>query len=438
MNSIIEQSVKNLGFQQLNEMQQASLEANKENENVVLVSPTGSGKTVGFLMPLVERLKEDSKNVQALIICPSRELAMQIEQVFKKMGTGFKINACYGGHAMKTERNNLSNPPAVLVGTPGRLADHIRRETVDLEFVETLILDEFDKALELGFKKEMEFIVDELFSLNKRILTSATEALKIPDFTGIVDYKKLVFSKAEDEPQRLTLKKVQAEGKDKLQALFNLVCTLGNEATLIFCNHRDAVERISDLLWDEGLVHEVFHGGLEQDERERALLKFRNGSHHLLICTDLASRGLDIPEIKHVIHYQLPVKKEPFVHRNGRTARMKAEGTGYLMLAVGDYLPDYIVDKLPKFEVSKEIELPTEPEWQTLYIGGGKKDKINKIDIVGFLIKKGGLGKDELGLIEVQDFTSYVAVKKEKINGLIKKLKQEKLKKKKVKLAVSR
>jgi superfamily II DNA/RNA helicase len=436
-NTVIERAIKNLGFEKLNEMQEISLQANRDNNDVVLVSPTGSGKTVGFLLPLLEKLKKEQEGVQAVIICPSRELALQIEQVFKKMGTGYKINACYGGHAMKTERNNLSTPPADLVGTPGRLADHITRGTVDLQFVHTLVLDEFDKALELGFKKDMAFIIEELVSLDKRMLTSATQALKIPPFTGVIEHKKLNFSKDVISP-KLTLKKVIATGKDKLHSLFQLVCKFGNEPTLIFCNHRDAVERISEILWDQGLFHESFHGGLEQEDRERALLKFRNGSHHILICTDLASRGLDIPEIKHVIHYQLPLQEEAFIHRNGRTARMNAEGTAYLVFGENEKYPEYIKDKIGKEEVPENIILPKEPIWSTLYIGGGKKDKINKIDIVGLLMKKGGLEKDEVGLIEVHDFSSYVAVSKVKIESVLKKLKGEKIKKKKVKLAISK
>ncbi len=436
-NTVIAKAIKNLGFEKINEMQEASLQANRENADVVLVSPTGSGKTVGFLLPLLEKIKPEQKGVQALIICPSRELAIQIEQVFKKMGTGYKINSCYGGHSMKTERNNLSTPPTVLVGTPGRLADHITRESVELQFVHTLILDEFDKALELGFKRDMETIINELASLDKRMLTSATEALKIPPFTGVVEHKRLNFSKGVI-PEKLTLKKVKALGKDKLQSLFELVCKFGNEPTLIFCNHRDAVDRISDLLWDQGLFHESFHGGLEQDDRERALLKFRNGSHHILICTDLASRGLDIPEIKHVIHYQLPLQEPAFIHRNGRTARMNADGTAYLVFAENEKYPEYIKDKIGVEHLPETVVLPKEPKWTTLYIGGGKKDKINKIDIVGLLMKKGGLGKDDVGLIEVQDFTSYVAVDKSKIDELLIKLRGEKIKKKKVKLAISK
>ena len=435
--TIIAKAIKNLGFEKVNEMQEASLEANREHADVVLISPTGSGKTVGFLLPLLEKLNPEQKGVQALIICPSRELALQIEQVFKKMGTGYKINSCYGGHSMKTERNNLSEAPAVLVGTPGRLADHVTRESVELQFVHTLVLDEFDKALELGFKKDMAFIIEQLVSLDKRMLTSATQALKIPPFTGVVEHKKLNFTK-DVIPVKLTLKKVVASGKDKLQSLFELVCKFGNESTLIFCNHRDAVDRISDLLWDQGLFHESFHGGLEQDDRERALLKFRNGSHHILICTDLASRGLDIPEIKHVIHYQLPVQEEAFIHRNGRTARMNAEGTAYLVFGENEKYPEYIKDKIAVERLPEATVLPKEPKFTTLYIGGGKKDKINKIDIVGLLMKKGGLEKDEVGLIEVHDFSSYVAVSKEKVEDVIKKLKGEKVKKKKLKIAQSK
>ncbi|MEX2595180.1 MAG: DEAD/DEAH box helicase [Anditalea sp.] len=416
-------------------MQEETLKTCKREDNVLILSPTGSGKTIAFLLPILENLDPGSKAIQSLIIVPSRELGLQIEKVFKSMKTSFKVTVCYGGHEMRVERNNLSVPPAVLVGTPGRLVDHIQKENIDLSQVETLVLDEFDKSLEFGFENEMKGILRYMPGIKKRILTSATHAVKIPAFIGMKDYAKLDYS-GEQIPQQLTLKMVRADRNDKFEAVVKLLGKLGNDPVLVFCNHKDAVARISELLNERGVIHETFHGNLGQDERERALIKFRNGSVKIMVTTDLASRGLDIPEVQYVVHYQLPSKEEAFIHRNGRTARMMASGTAYLLLAERESLPKYL-EAVPEEEFLEETMTPREPEWKTIYISGGKKDKINKVDIVGWLLQKGNLAKDDLGKIEVKDFGSYVAIKRDKVEDLIPLLVSEKLKKKKVKVQVA-
>ncbi len=434
---MIEKVLSKMGFDSLNEIQMASLEANGQAKDVVILSPTGSGKTLGFLLPVLRQINKNKPGVQALVLAPSRELAIQIEQVFRSMGTEHKVNCCYGGHPIRIEKNNLTHPPAVLVGTPGRIADHIRRGHIDTSTIKTLVLDEFDKSLELGFEREMSFIIDELPRIQKRILTSATQSIDIPAFTGVDSPVVLDF--LEEVPvQGLVQKAVRAEGRDKLDVFFRLICELGNESTLVFCNHRDAVNRISNHLNDKGIVHDIFHGGMEQEERERALIKFRNGSHHMLVTTDLASRGLDIPEIKNIIHYHLPSKEDAFIHRNGRTARMNAEGTSFLVLGEDEPVPDFIIEEPEFILVEESNKLPELPEWATLYIGGGKKNKINKIDIVGLLLQKGKLQKDELGLIEVLDHSSFAAVKRSKAGKVLQLVRDERIKKKKVKIAISR
>ena len=433
---MIKKALENLNIAELNQMQHSALEAAKKSD-VLLLAPTGSGKTLGFLLPLLGVLDPAVPTVQALILVPSRELALQIEQVFKTMGTGFKVNCCYGGHPVKIERNNLSQPPAVLIGTPGRIAHHLRRNSFSTATVNTLILDEFDKSLEFGFQEDMSYIIKQLPALKKRMLTSATKMEEIPAFTGVKNPVHVNFLLNKTNTPDLRLKAVIADAADKLDALFALICKIGDKATLVFCNHREAVERISDLLWERGLVHDIFHGGMEQEDRERALLKFRNGSHRLLITTDLASRGLDIPEIEYVVHYQLPHNKEAFLHRNGRTARMHAKGTAYLLLTEDEKLA--YLDEKPEIEVLPEkLELPRPTPWATLYIGAGKKDKINKMDIVGLLLKKGELAKEDLGLIEVLDHSSYAAVKRNRIEHTARLAASEKIKNKKVKIEVSR
>ncbi len=435
---MIPKILEKLKINSLNEMQLSSIEAAEKECDLILFSPTGSGKTLGFLLPVLKRLNPSVKGVQALILVPSRELALQIEQVFKQMGTGFKVNCCYGGHAIKTECDNLSEAPAVLVGTPGRITYHLRSANFDPSTIQTLVLDEFDKSLEFGFQEDMSYIIAQLTSLSKRILTSATKMEYIPDFTGVKEYVELNF--LSDTPFKLKglkQKLVVSEGTDKLETLFKLICKLNNKTTLVFCNHRDAVERISGILWNMELAHGIFHGGMEQKGREKALIKFRNGSHRILITTDLASRGLDIPEIEFVVHYQLPLTEDAYIHRNGRTARMNATGTSYLILAEEERLPKFIKEKPAKETLPNDSKIPDNSPWCTLYIAAGKKDKINKVDIVGFLMQKGKLTKEELGLIEVLDNASYAAVLRTKMSALLVNLKHEKIKNQKIKMQLS-
>ncbi|HXS56764.1 MAG TPA: DEAD/DEAH box helicase [Hanamia sp.] len=435
----LENILTNLKIDALNEMQIASLEASKKNEDLILLSATGSGKTLAFLLPVLENIEEGNKDTQAMIVVPSRELAMQIEQVFKTMGTGNKITACYGGHKREIEENNLVQPPAVIVGTSGRLCDHIRRGNITVDSISTLVLDEFDKSLELGFLEEMKFIADSLPNVHKKILTSATDALEIPNFINLKDPQKINFLKPGDEKEGLAIKTVFSADKDKSETLFKLMCYLGNRSTIVFCNHREAVERTSHLLSEKGIYNEFYHGGMEQQERDSALSKFRNGTTNVLVTTDLASRGLDIANIRYIVHYHLPHTEAAFTHRNGRTARMQASGTAILILSEEEKLPAYInPDEAEQINLPEKDELPEKPKWATLFIAAGKKDKVNKVDIVGFLSNKGQLKKEDIGLIDVKDFFSFVAIRKVKMNNLIHDIKDQKIKNKKVKMEVAK
>ncbi|CAI9677480.1 DEAD/DEAH box helicase [Elizabethkingia anophelis] len=432
----LESIYKKLQIQDMNQMQKSTYKATENKNDVVLLSPTGSGKTLAFLFPLLRNLKKDKSGIQALVLVPARELALQIEQVFKAMKTDYKVTVCYGGHDKKIETNSLTEAPALLIGTPGRIADHLRNNSFNPSTISTLILDEFDKSLEFGFQEEMSFIIESMKNLSQRILTSATAMEEIPSFTGLKNEKTIDFLKLSDVKPDIQFKKVITTAEEKLDALFHLICKIGNKRTLIFCNHREAADRISALLKDKGIERETFHGGMEQDERERALLKFRNDSAKILITTDLAARGLDIPEVESIVHYQLPPKEDAFIHRNGRTARMNAKGFAYLIMKEDDNFP-FLKNDIPVENVEGENKIPQQTTFQTIYISAGKKDKVNKVDIVGYLIKKGELGKDDIGLIEVKDTTSYVAVSRKKIPELLKKLATEKLKGKKVKMEIA-
>ncbi len=438
-NLMVNTILSNLKIDALNEMQQASIKANNEQDNVILLSATGSGKTLAFLLPILELIDSSSKLTQALIIVPSRELAQQIEFVFKQMGTGLKITSCYGGHKREIEENNLIQPPALIVGTPGRLADHIRRGNITIDSITTLVLDEFDKSLELGFVEEMAFIVGSLPNIKKRILTSATEAVEIPDFIALANATRLNFLPLEkDTSNKLIVQKVFSDDSDKIDILVKLICYLGNRPIIVFCNHRESVNRTSDLLKQKGIINEFYHGALEQQERDSALCKFKNGTANVLITTDLASRGLDIPNIRFIIHYHLPATLDVFTHRNGRTARMDASGTAILLLSPKETIPSFIEEEIDELTVPANCPLPEKPKWTTLFIAAGKKDKVNKIDIVGFLSNRGKLGRDDIGLIDVKDFFSFVAVKKSMVGELLQLIRDQKIKNKKVKIEVAK
>ncbi|WP_300662295.1 DEAD/DEAH box helicase, partial [Fluviicola sp.] len=428
-------SLEKLGISSLNEMQEQMLLSSKENNEIILHAPTGSGKTVAFLLTALGKLSKEQASVQLLIISPTRELSIQIEDVFKKLSTGFKVNTCYGGHSMRVEENNLSVPPAVLIGTPGRLADHVRRNNIDLSEVHTLVLDEFDKSLQMGFESDMTEIIRELHALKNKYLVSATKLEVIPTFTQIQKPHTIDF--LTEQSHQINYFGIHYHSSDKLETLLELLCNLPQGKTIIFCNHREPVVEITDYLKSNGVVAVAYHGGMEQDDRERALIRFRNGSSDFLVSTDLAARGLDIPAVEHVIHYQLSLKEAEFIHRSGRTGRQDADGVVFMFLDPEKTPPDFVPEH-KIYDVIPNEPLPEAPKWKTIYISGGKKDKINKVDIVGFLHKMGGLRQDEIGLITVMDYSSFAAIRSDIAEEVVPELRDQKIKGKKQKIGFAR
>ena len=424
--------LQKLGIEQLNEMQIETHAAIHSNHEVVLKAPTGSGKTIAFLLPVIEALDKNNDEIQVLILVPSRELAIQIESVAREMGTGYKINAVYGGRAGSKDRIDLKHRPAILIGTPGRISDHMRRELFSTDSIRTLVLDEFDKSLEIGFEEDMKTIMDELTEVRKKILTSATQKVRIPTFIGLQKPVHIDYSK--DGVPKLQVKTIVAPNSNKLNALLNTLCYLGNQPGIIFCNLKETIYQVSEYLENKNIDHGCFHGDMEQKDRERALIKFRNGTHQIIVATDLAARGLDIPELKFIIHYQTPNRSHEFVHRNGRTARMNTDGTAYILKTEEEILPDYIKDF--EFHEIKKAPYPMPSQWATLFISGGRKDKISKGDIAGLFMKQGKLSKDDVGIIELKQDCAFVAVKESKVNKLLSIVDNARLKKKKVRVSI--
>ena len=431
----IQKILNKLRITELNEMQQHAAEALLGSDgDVVLLSPTGSGKTLAYLLPLVQLVSADSDEVQALVVTPGRELALQSDTVLKDMGCGLRSMSCYGGRPTMDEHRQLKDvKPHIVFGTPGRLNDHLDKQNISPYAIRYLIIDEFDKCLEMGFQAEMQKLLKSLPGLQRRVLLSATNAEEIPQFVNMSKKGTLIdfLSEEQQTSERVTLYEVHSPEKDKLSTLRQLLLGFGDESTIVFLNYRNAVERVSDYLKEEGFTISSFHGGLDQRQREDQLYRFSNGSANVLVATDLASRGLDIPNIQNIIHYHLPESQEGYIHRVGRTARWDATGRTFFILSAGEAIPSYVEGDVENYPLPSPLGEGSGvrlPRMATLYLGKGKKDKISKGDIVGFLCKKGGLTTDEIGRIDVKDRYAYVAIRREKLKQVLQLTQGEKIK----------
>lgn len=427
----INKILEKLHISELNDMQLDSINAILEtNNDVVILSPTGTGKTLAYLLPITQLIDASKDAVQAIVIVPGRELALQSDTVLKNMGAGLRSAGCYGGRPAMDEHKTLKKvKPHMVFGTPGRLNDHIDKGNISPYSINCLVIDEFDKCLEMGFHDEMARLIKKLPGIRRRILVSATEAEQIPNFVHLNHAERINYLIDEEQvTDRVTLYEVRSSTKDKLETLTKLLRSLGDSSSIVFLNYRDGVERTADFLRRNGFSVSSFHGGMEQKMREDALYKFSNGSSNIFVSTDLASRGLDIPDIDNIIHYHLPQGEDGYIHRVGRTARWKAEGNAYFILGPEEYIPEFVEGDVEIKEIPEELPEPALPRMATIYIGKGKKDKLSKGDIVGYLCKKGGLESSEIGRIDVKDRYTYAAVIRRKVNQVLKLTQGEKIK----------
>lgn len=417
-------------------MQIAAVEAIGNGQNVLLLSPTGSGKTLAFLLPIIDRLTaadDGSEGPRAVIIVPSRELAQQIETVARSLLREWQLPlhcmALYGGRATMDEHRVLREVrPALIVATPGRFLDHVGKGNIDVSHAEALVMDEYDKCLELGFKEEMDRVIHTLDFCRQVVLTSATLAESAVTAFGCRRFQTLDFLAAESLEARLQTYVVASPEKDKLETLGLLLTQLADEQSIVFVAHRESAERIVRYLKNGKFAAVMYHGGMEQDHRERALYKFRAGAATVLVSTDLAARGLDIPSVRHVVHYHLPADEAAFTHRSGRTARWEDSGSAYLILGPEETLPAYVSPTTTALQLTAPRIHARQPKWTLLYIGRGKKAKLSRADILGFLCKKGGLTAQQIGRIDITPLASYVAVERTAVKGLLQQIAGEKIK----------
>ncbi len=421
-----------LCIEQLNEMQLKMMAQASEQRDIILLSPTGSGKTLAFTLPVMKLMKPSTGRVQCVVIAPSRELVMQIAGVMREVGRDFRVTALYGGHNVEDEVNSLKVVPDIIVATPGRLLDHAVRRNIDLLPVRILVLDEFDKSLELGFEEEMEKLTKRMKNVSRFILTSATNADVLPEFLNLTNPVTLNFvGENVSLKERMRVHRVDSDGKDKLESLLALLHNINTGATpeksIIFVNHRESAERVADYLKKNGVDAVLYHGALDQRERETAVALFNNGSRPVLVATDLAARGLDIEKVASVIHYHQPLTPEAYTHRNGRTARVEEDGDVYVLVG-----PEEDVKEFVDFNDTRHIDTSVRNNLRsglvTLYIAGGKREKVSRGDILGFLVKEGGIDGSQIGKINVYDHYALVAVKEEVVDKVLKAIAGKKLK----------
>ncbi len=430
------------GISELNPMQEKMLQAASEKRDIILLSPTGSGKTVAFGVPLLKMLKNPTGQVQAVVIAPSRELVIQIAGVLRNIGGDFRVVALYGGHKVEDEVNSLKVTPDIVVATPGRLLDHAVRRNIDLLPTRILVLDEFDKSLELGFEEEMEKIVKRMKNLSRIILTSATDSATLPDFLPIKNPIVLNFLEGNESlRKRMRINRVDSDDRDKLASLLKLLKNLGNpetskpERSIIFVNHRESAERIYEFLRKHGVSCVLYHGALDQQKRESALAAFNSGVRPILVATDLASRGLDIEGVNNVIHYHLPMTPETYTHRNGRTARITSEGDVYVLVGPDEKLAEYIQPDAT-FRLSEDASASLTSGMELLYVTGGKREKLSKGDLLGWLVKEADVPASDIGKLFVFDHYSLIAVNSSQVEKIIEASRQKKIKGEKRKISI--
>lgn len=423
-----------MGIDSLNDMQKRVVDT--PSRDMILLSPTGSGKTLAFTIKLLSALREPHDTVQAVVIAPSRELVMQIYDVIRPLAIGFKVACFYGGHSMMDEKRTLSVIPDIIVATPGRLLDHVNRKQIDLYTTRILVLDEYDKSLELGFHDEMKRVVRTMPSLSHRILTSATRLSEFPEWLRLDKPATIdCLGGATETRHRLQVVEVESPARDKIDMLIELMRSLDNGRVIIFVNHRESVERVYNHLRKAGLPAGLYHGGLEQIDREKAIDLLNNGTTPILVSTDLGSRGLDIEAVRAVVHYHLPVSEEAWIHRNGRTARVDATGTVYVITSEADSIPDFVrFDR--SYTPTGHNDNPIRSDVATLYFNSGKREKVSRGDILGYLVNQAGIEASQIGKIVVKDHSALAAIPRQHAGTILTTLKGIKLKGKSVRISL--
>ncbi|CAA6814656.1 MAG: ATP-dependent 23S rRNA helicase DbpA [uncultured Sulfurovum sp.] len=428
------ENLTSLGYEQPTPIQEQTIPLLRENKDLIAQAKTGSGKTLAFLLPLILKLDEAEHFPQALIIAPTRELCEQIAGEANKLARykkDVKVTTLYGGTSLTKQVASLEKGADILIGTPGRLLDHFSRKTIHLGQINTLILDEADRMLDMGFADDILKLVSNLPKKRQSILFSATYPENIDKLTKVI-LKNPTEVKIASKEKEVAIEEFVYEVEDKDKALLTTLKHFQPNLALIFCNTKIKTAEVSHMLQGQGFDVATLNGDLEQYERQEMLLQFTNGSLPVLVATDLAARGLDIENIDLVINYDTPMKTEDYTHRIGRTGR--ADKSGLAVTLCDTYGLGKLSEIKPKLQAKKISTLSPnknfymQGEVATLCIDGGKKKKVRAGDILGTLCKDIGINGKDIGKINIYQSSSYVAIKKTVIKKAFTGLKNGKIK----------
>ncbi len=434
-------NLASLGFNSMTAIQARSLPLILAGDDVIAQGQTGSGKTAAFGLGLLNKLDAKLFKVQSLILCPTRELAEQVSGEIRRLARGIpnvKLVTLYGGTPIKAQASSLEKGAHIVVGTPGRIDDHLNKGTLDLSHVETLVLDEADRMLDMGFQKTLEAIVEEIPSKRQTLMFSATYPKGIKLIAERIMHNP---TSVEVAPTQDTVRVDQAfflvdNEQDRLQSLKLLLLDNSGKQSVVFCNTRQDSQTVAGGLKSAGFSAAALHGDMEQKDRDQTLIRFSNKSINILVATDVAARGLDIDALELVFNYHLPRELEVYTHRIGRTGRAGEKGQACSLFQVSEqfrivqleaYLNIQIrPSELPLVELLSKA--PDRPEMSTLRIEGGKRQKLRPGDLVGALTKAEQINGNNIGKIQVLDNWAYVAVDRPLAKLALKHLSQEKIK----------
>ena len=473
LDKYIIKALYNLNYTIPSKVQEEVIPRLLKKEDVIVKSKTGSGKTASFGIPICENIDIENNNVQALIVVPTRELALQVKDEISNIGRLKKIrcSAIFGKQPIKEQIRELKQRVHIVVATPGRIIDHIGRNTIDLDDIKYFIIDEADKMLNKGFIEDMEFILNKIPKNSAKGLFSATiddDIQYICDkYLKVYNILDIKYNELFDKKQIIE-NKIKSSENDKYKNLKSIIYMENPTSLIIFCNTKDKVKKLYENMKKDGFLVEELHGDMSQDKRIFVIKDFKNNKFNILISTDVAARGIHIDDISLVINYDVPRDKENYIHRIGRTGRKDSYGKaitiftdkddkyineieaylGYEIKVLEELKIDDIAKGKIKFEKkSKEvlknrknkiIEKNIHSEVTKIYINAGKKKKIRVIDIVGAFSNLPGINNEDIGVVEVQDLCSYVDILNYKGEELVKKYKEISIKKKMAKLRKDR
>jgi ATP-independent RNA helicase DbpA len=434
-------NLSSLGYEAMTPIQEQSLPPILAGQDVIAQGKTGSGKTAAFGLGLLAKLDTASLRVQSLVLCPTRELADQVAKEIRKLAravANVKVLTLSGGQPYRAQADSLEFGAHIVVGTPGRLEDHLRKRSLDLGAVNTVVLDEADRMLEMGFQESVEAIVRQTPGTRQTLLFSATYPEQIQAIAKRV-MREPVMVQAESTHDSSTIRQhfySVADEQQRLTAVRLLLLQFRPESTVVFCNTKREAQEIAEDLRSHGFSALALHGDLDQRDRDQTLVRFSNKSVSVLVATDVAARGLDIDSLDAVINYHIAHDTDMHVHRIGRTGRAGSKGTAHSLISekesykvalLQDYLGQVITpEALPPTSLLNGT--PDQPEMETLLIDGGKKQKIRPGDILGALTGEGGIAGAQVGKIDMFDNRACVAIQRSVVKPALKKLSEGKLK----------